>query len=67
VGGTLTERDSKIWFDNDLEIFIAGKDAYYEFEINALGTIYEVMWIWKDMYRRGQPVLGRSGTPKGAT
>lgn len=51
VWATLTERDSKIWEDNDLEIFIAGKDAYYEFEINALNTIYEVFWIWTDMYR----------------
>lgn len=55
VWGTLTERDSKIWHDNDLEIFIAGKDAYYEFEINALNTIYEVFWIWKDMFHEGSP------------
>lgn len=55
VWATLTERDSKIWFDNDLEIFVAGKDAYYEFEINAHNTIYEVFWIWKDMYRPGSP------------
>ncbi len=53
VQATFTTRDSKIWFDNDLEIFIAGEDAYYEFEINALDTIYEVMWVWKDMYRPG--------------
>lgn len=55
VWATLTERDSKIWEDNDLEIFIAGRDAYYEFEINALNTIYEVFWIWKDMYYPGSP------------
>src|SRR6266545_3851846 len=55
VRATLTERDSKIWFDNDLEIFIAGQDAYYEFEINALNTIYEVFWIWQDMYFEGSP------------
>lgn len=48
VWATLTERDSRIYEDNDLEVFIAGKDAYYEFEINALNTIYEVFWIWKD-------------------
>jgi hypothetical protein len=53
VWATLTERDSKIWFDNDLEIFIAGQNAYYEFEVNAFNTIYEVFWIWKDMYRPG--------------
>lgn len=48
VWATLTERDSRIYEDNDLEVFIAGQDAYYEFEINALNTIYEVLWFWKD-------------------
>ena len=51
--GTLTERDSLIYKDNDVELFIAGKDAYYEFEINARNTIYEVFWIWKDIFRDG--------------
>jgi hypothetical protein len=55
VWATLTERDSKIYRDNDLEVFIAGRDAYYEFEINALNTIYEVFWIWQDMYYPGSP------------
>ncbi len=50
---SLTARDSFIWNDNDVELFIAGRDAYYELEINALGTIYEVLWVWKDAYRRG--------------
>ena len=59
VWGTLTERDSKIWEENDLEIFIAGKDAYYEFEINALNVIYEVFWIWTDVHRPGGPYWGR--------
>lgn len=53
VRATLTERDSKIYNDNDVEIFIAGKNAYYELEINALGTIYEVFWIWKDVLGSG--------------
>ena len=35
VWGTLTKRDSKIYQDNDVEVFIAGKDAYYEFEISV--------------------------------
>jgi hypothetical protein len=48
VEGTLTERDSLIYNDNDVEVFIAGRDAYYELEINALGTIYEVLFIWED-------------------
>ena len=52
VWATLEERDSKIYEENDLEIFIAGKDAYYEFEISARNVIYEVFWIWKDAYER---------------
>jgi len=28
VWGTMTARDSKIWEENDVELFIAGKDAY---------------------------------------
>src|SRR5712671_1458491 len=32
VWATLTARDSKIYEQNDLEIFIAASDAYYEFE-----------------------------------
>ena len=52
VEATLTERDALIYENNDVELFIAGPDAYYEFEINALGTIYEVFFIWEDAYRR---------------
>jgi hypothetical protein len=59
VRAYLTERDSPIYEDNDLEVFIAGADAYYEFEINALNTIYEVFWIWKDALRPGSPYFGR--------
>lgn len=59
VWGTLTERDSKIYEENDLEIFIAGRDAYYEFEINALNTVYEVFWIWKDILHPGSTYYGR--------
>src|SRR5216683_1336349 len=50
VEGNLTERDSLIYTNNDVELFIAGKDAYYEFEINSLGTIYEVFFIWEQAY-----------------
>jgi hypothetical protein len=53
VWGTLTERDSKIYEENDLEIFIAGQDAYYEFEISARNVIYEAFWIWKDAHHPG--------------
>ena len=40
VWGTLTRRDSKIWEENDVEVFIAGKDTYYEFEINEIGRAH---------------------------
>lgn len=48
---TLTERDAPIYQNNDVEFFIAGLDAYYEFEINSFGTIYEVLFIWDDAYK----------------
>ena len=47
---TLTERDSLLWVENDLEMFIAGKDTYYELELNVLGVIYEVFYLWRDAY-----------------
>jgi hypothetical protein len=46
------KRDDPIYYDNDTEIFIAGKDAYYEFEINAYGTVYEGFFVWEDAYER---------------
>ena len=49
----LVERDAIIFRENDIEVFIDGGDCYYEFEINALGTIYEVFFIWRDAFRRG--------------
>lgn len=59
VRAALTERDSKVYEENDLEIFIAGRDAYYEFQINARNTIYEAFWIWKDILKPGSPYYGR--------
>jgi hypothetical protein len=52
VAATLTERNSPIYNNNDVEFFIAGKDAYYEFEINALNTIYEAFFMWEDTYEK---------------
>jgi len=52
VRAGLTERDSFLWTENDVEFFIAGPDAYYEFQINARGTIYEVFYVWQEAYRR---------------
>lgn len=49
----LTERDATIFQENDIEVFFDGGDCYYEFEINALGTLYEVFFIWRDAYTKG--------------
>lgn len=53
VRAELEERNSIIFTENDVEVFIDGGDTYYEFEVNALNTIYEVFFIWKDAYKRG--------------
>jgi hypothetical protein len=53
VRAKLTERDSLVWTENDLEVFIGGEDCYYEFEINARGTVYEVFYIWQDALKKG--------------
>lgn len=53
VQARMTERDSPVYHENDVEIFIGGDDCYYEFQINALGTVYEVFYIWQDAYTRG--------------
>jgi len=53
VWATYTERDSMICQENDVEVFIGGPDGYYEFEMNALGTIMERFYIWQDAYLSG--------------
>jgi hypothetical protein len=55
VRAELTERDSLIFRENDLELFIDGGSCYYEFEVNALGTIYEVLFVWKNAFGPGTP------------
>ena len=57
VFATLTEKNSIIFNDPDFEIFIDpdGDGAhYYEFEVNALGTIWE-LYLEKP-YRDGGPI-----------
>lgn len=49
----LAERDSIIFTENDVELFLEGDDCYYELEINALGTLYEVLFVWRDAGRPG--------------
>lgn len=64
VQADLTERDALICRNNDVEFFLAGRDAYYEFEINALATIYEVLFIWDNEYHKvdyaQEPTLDKS-------
>ncbi len=48
-----TTRDSIVFLENDLEVFIDGGDCYYELEVNAANTVYEVFFIWKDAYIKG--------------
>jgi hypothetical protein len=48
-----TERDSIVFLENDLEVFIDGDDCYYELEVNAANTVYEVFFIWRDAYKKG--------------
>ena len=46
--GTLTERDSVIFRDNDFELFIdpdGDTHGYYELEVNALGTPWDLLLI----------------------
>jgi hypothetical protein len=53
VRARFTERDSPVYLENDIEVFIGGEDCYYEFQINARGTVYEVFYVWQDAYTRG--------------
>lgn len=57
VRATLTARDSFIWNDNDLEVFLDGEDCYYEFEVNAFGTVYEAFFIYQEALRPGSRFL----------
>lgn len=50
VQAKFTNHNDLIWQDNDAECFIAGPDAYYEFEINAFNTSYEVFFAWTNTF-----------------
>ena len=53
VEAHLTKTGSLIFQENDAEVFINGGNAYSEFETNALGTTYQVFFIWRDAYKQG--------------
>lgn len=52
VTAKFTKEDDPIYQDNDVEFFIAGQDAYYEFEINAHGTVYDGLFVWQSAYEK---------------
>jgi hypothetical protein len=56
--GTLTERDSVIFQDNDFEVFVdpdGDTHNYYELEVNTLGTVWDLMLV--QPYRDGGPAI----------
>jgi hypothetical protein len=58
VWATLTERDAVMFHDNDFEVFVdpdGDTHAYYELEVNALGTPWDLMLI--KPYRDGGPAI----------
>lgn len=58
VWGKLKQRDTVIFYDNDFEVFIdpqGDNHRYYEFEINALNTIWDLMMA--KPYRDGAPAI----------
>ncbi len=58
VWANITKRDEVIFYDNDFEVFIDPDDdthAYYELEVNALETAWDLMLI--QPYRDGGPAV----------
>ncbi len=56
--GTLTERDSIVYNDNDIEVFIdpdGDTHNYYELEVNPLATVFDLMLV--QPYRDGGPPI----------
>jgi hypothetical protein len=69
VTAKFTKEDDPIYQDNDVEFFIAGQDAYYEFEINAHGTVYDGLFVWQSACLSGLSSIVPSPTcsPKSLT
>ena len=58
VWGTLKQRDTVIFYNNDFEIFIdpdGDTHNYYEFEMNALNTVWDLLLV--KPYREFAPVV----------
>jgi hypothetical protein len=64
VWGSLTEKNSIIFHDNDFEVFIdpdGDGENYYEFEMNALNTIWELTLVKR--YAQGGPAILGTNLP----
>lgn len=58
VWGTLKQRDTVIFYNNDFEIFMdpdGDTHQYYEFEMNALNTVWDLLLV--KPYRNGGSVI----------
>lgn len=58
VWGTLTQRDTVVYYDDDFEVFIDPNGTthnYYEVEVNALETVWDLMLL--SPYRDGGPAV----------
>jgi hypothetical protein len=59
VKAALTRRDERVYLDNDVELFLAGDGCYYELELNAFNTVYEVFFVYQSALRPGSRFYGR--------
>lgn len=58
VWGSLKQRDTVVFYNNDFEIFIdpdGDTHNYYEFEMNALNTVWDLFLV--KPYRESAPVI----------
>ena len=58
IWGTLKQRDTVIFYNNDFEIFIdpdGDTHNYYEFEMNALNTVWDLFIV--KPYREPAPII----------
>ena len=69
VWATLTQRDSVIFHDNDFEVFIdpdGDNHNYYELEINALNSVWDLRLVRRQLAEILRPELGgpEAGDPR---
>lgn len=60
IWATYTERESVIFHENDIEVFIdpdGDTHNYYEIEVNALGTLWDLL-LTKPYKNGGKPING---------